>query len=111
MAARSIPYGRGRLSRNSKDLAGGEAGPGRPVRVRVTDCKSIIAVPAECYLLFGNGGLHGAAPCGDAGPSVQRGTSRTEPAADVAPARGMAEEVRPKRKGNCLYEHHHGHDE
>ena len=45
--------------------------------------------------------------------SVQRATSRTaEPAADVAPAGGMAEKVRPKQNGrNSLYEHHHGHDE
>jgi hypothetical protein len=65
----------------------------------VSYCKSIIAAPAECYLLFGNGGLHGAAPCGDAEPSVQRATSRTPEPAPVAPAGETAEEVRPKREG------------
>jgi hypothetical protein len=34
-----------------------------------------------------------------------------KPAADVAPAGGMAEEVRSKRQGKLSYEHHHGHDE
>ena len=33
------------------------------------------------------------------------------PAADVAPAGGMAEEVRSNARGNSLHEHHHGHDE
>jgi hypothetical protein len=46
--------------------------------------------------------------------SVQRATSRAaETAADAAPAGGMAEEKSPiqTQGGNCLYEHHHGHDE
>ena len=51
--------------------------------------------------------------CHAGAPSHRFGaTSRTaKPAADVAPVGETAEEVRPKRKGNSLYEHHHGHDE
>jgi hypothetical protein len=42
--------------------------------------------------------------------SAQRRARRSR-VPDVAPAGETAEEVRPKRKGNSLYEHHHGHDE
>src|SRR5258707_8186192 len=57
-----MPYAREKLPRNSKDLAGGEA-DGWAAGARC--CKSIIAAHAECYLLCGDGGLHGVAPCGD----------------------------------------------
>ena len=63
MAACSVPTAGAKLSRNSRNLAGGEAvGPGAG---RV--CKSIIAAHAECYLFCGNGRLHGVVPRGDPG--------------------------------------------
>ena len=103
MAARSMPSAGGKLPRNSRDLAGGEA-CARPAGsgCGVTYCKSSIAAPAECYLLFDDGGLHGAAPCGDPEPI---GSARDFARGRLPALRQRAEWQKksgPNARGNCL---------